>query len=263
MEACQKYGEVLVKLENLKTEAEQHYDADFMKFCQEQGLSSSLETNDMVLGIFKNKEKVKEYFSNNDNMENLKSFADGFKKMVDVGKSRDEIQNEVLADVGENIKDDLAKILMDDKIRTMLLSQPDNYALKAKFFDILPNINLLKGFKVKKEVNGKEIDFMRHLDNYIGLIKDRQKEITSKLQRKDIESGIEDIDRRIVGIDSLARRYEFLKENFKERREHYSNIIEKIKIRRKGVTKTKNYWQQKLLGEREIKNRSCPQKSHP
>lgn len=122
VEACQKYGEVLVKLENLKTEAEQHYDADFMKFCQEQGLSSSLKTNDMVLGIFKNKEKVKEYFSNNDNMENLKSFADGFKKMVDVGKSRDEIQNEVLADVGENIKDDLAKILMDDKIRTMLLS---------------------------------------------------------------------------------------------------------------------------------------------
>ena len=154
-EAYQKYGEVLRELEELQKEAGIKYDKNFMEFCQQQSLSSSLETNDVVLGIFNKNEEVKKYFTNPENISVLENFVDN----PDSIKKSDKINS--------NIKDDIEKLLKDNDIKKLLSLKPNNDSLKAKFFGILPNINLLKVFEIKENANKKRKNFLENLDDYI------------------------------------------------------------------------------------------------
>ena len=180
-EAYQKYGEVLRELEELQKEAGIKYDKNFMEFCQQQGLSISLETNDVVLGIFNKNEEVKKYFTNPENISVLKNFVDN----PDSIKESDKINS--------NIKDDVEKLLKDNDIKKLLSSEPNNDSLKAKFFDLLPNINLLKGFEIKEKVNKEQRNFLENLDDYIKLVQDRQLQIRERFERinKDLKEEID------------------------------------------------------------------------
>lgn len=151
-EAYKYYGEILKDLKNLKYKTNKKYDKNFMNFCQNQKIST-IEINDIVLDIFKNKNKVKNYLTNIYNIKNIEEFASEISKINTAKKSKEDIKKEIkdkiLANINDDIKDDLAEILMDKKIRAMLLSKPDNYDLKAKILSILPNVNSLKGFEIK------------------------------------------------------------------------------------------------------------------
>lgn len=144
------YKNVITNLESLKEKANQNYSKDFMKFYQQQNLSEYIETKDEIIDIFKNKNEVKTYFSAQKNIENLKGFTnqiieaykepDGslyniinnpeiLDKRKEIGKH---IKNNILTNISDNtIKDGIVEVLMDEKIRTMLLSEPDNPDLKA------------------------------------------------------------------------------------------------------------------------------------
>lgn len=184
-EAYKYYGEILKNLKILKYKSNKKYDKNFMNFCQNQKLSA-LETNDIVLDIFKNKNKVKNYLTNVYNIRNIEEFASEISKINITQKSKEDIRKEIkdkiLTNINDDIKDNLAEILMDKKIRAMLLSKPDNYDLKAKILSILPNVNLLKGFEIKKDINKKQKNFMEHLDSYIKLIENRRLQIKDRLR---------------------------------------------------------------------------------
>ena len=159
------------ELEELQKEAGIKYDKNFMEFCQQQGLSISLETNDVVLGIFNKNEEVKKYFTNPENISVLENFVDNPNSIKESDK------------INDNIKNDVEKLLNDNEIKKLLSSEPNNDSLKAKFFDLLPNINLLKGFEIKEKVNKEERNFLENLDDYVKLIENRQKEIENRLEK--------------------------------------------------------------------------------
>ena len=58
--------------------------------------------------------------------------------------------------INSNIKDDVEKLLKDNDIKKLLSLKPNNDSLKAKFFGILPNINLLKVFEIKENANKEQ-----------------------------------------------------------------------------------------------------------
>ena len=86
--------------------------------------------------------------------------------------------------INDNIKNDVEKLLNDNEIKKLLSSEPNNDSLKAKFFDLLPNINLLKGFEINyQKANQEERNFLWCLDDYVNLIKERQKQIENRLEK--------------------------------------------------------------------------------
>lgn len=200
-EAYQKYGEVLRELEELQKEAGIKYDKNFMEFCQQQSLSSSLETNDVVLGIFNKNEEVKKYFTNPENISVLENFVDN----PDSIKKSDKINS--------NIKDDIEKLLKDNDIKKLLSLKPNNDSLKAKFFGILPNINLLKVFEIKENANKKRKNFLENLDDYVKLVQDRQLQIKERFEGIS-ESLKEEIDKNKRPRFDLRTNHPKKKEDF-------------------------------------------------
>lgn len=285
------YASVLDNLNNLKKKAkEQGYNKPFLEFCQQQNLAEYIETKDEIINIFKNKNEVKAYFSHQDNIESLKGFTNqiieaykkpngGLYKITNNLKILDKrqqikkyIKDNILGGIdNDDTKDGIAEVLMDEKIRTMLLSEPDNHALKAKFFDTLPNIGLLKGFEIKEKADFTEMNFIEHLDDYIGFVESRQIQTMDRLKamgqsiqgkelsdlRKEHENLLKirlKTANKIISIRN--RKIKTLKEYYrrnKNKRKQYSERIEKIKNKRKLLLSKKKYWQQNLLDQRQNK----------
>ena len=186
-----------------------------MEFCQQQSLSSSLETNDVVLGIFNKNEEVKKYFTNPENISVLKNFVDNPDSIKESDKINSNIKDDVekLLKDNDNIKDDVEKLLKDNDIKKLLSLKPNNDSLKAKFFDLLPNINLLKGFEIKENANKKQKNFLENLDDYIKLVQDRQLQIKERFEGIS-ESLKEEIDKNKRPRFDLRTNHPKKKEDF-------------------------------------------------
>jgi hypothetical protein len=166
-EAEKKYKEVKDDLERLKA-GNIYEDDGFWEFCRQSKKSDFLETNDAILEAFKD-EKVKGCFTNPDNMESIAELVRGAE-----GDKRNVTKKDLrFLNVDDKTKDGILKALNNPEMRGFILRNtiivegkniPSPYL--TQFFDILPNLNLLKGLEMGRR-------FTENIEKYARLVQDK------------------------------------------------------------------------------------------